>query len=326
MTRLIRVELTRYRSRRIIALLLLLAALLAALVAAKSAWDTRPITKQEAATARANADIEAQRSDIRADLDTCLADPENYLGTGSTAQDCRDNLTASAKSFLPRKPLDLSGTLKGNGLGVALAVAGLLVIAASTFAGSDWASGSMVTQLMFEPRRSRVWAAKGIAVTVASGLAALVAIGGFWLAMYLVAVDRDVPHGSGVVSDIGWHVLRAVLFAMGAALGAFALTMLFRHSVATLSLLFAYSVGGEILAFLVPVDNIGRWTLGNNVVGWLETRMEYFDPTSRCARLGDCEGLQHIGHVQSGLYLLGLLLLAVVVSVLAHRRRDVGAG
>jgi len=46
MTRLLRVELARYRSRRIIALLLLLAAVLAALVAFKSAWDTRPITTQ----------------------------------------------------------------------------------------------------------------------------------------------------------------------------------------------------------------------------------------------------------------------------------------
>jgi ABC-2 type transport system permease protein len=326
MTRLLRVELARYRSRRVIALLLLLAALLAALVAAKSAWDTRPITAQEAATARANAELASQRSDIKADLAHCLADPEQYLGTGTTAQDCKDNLTASPRSYLPREPLDLSGTLKGNGVGVALAVAGLLVIAASTFAGSDWASGSVVTQLLFEPRRARVWTAKAAAVTLASGVAATVTVGGFWLAMYLIAVDRGVPHGSGVMSDVGWHVLRAVLFAMGAALGAFALTMLFRHSVATLALLFAYSVGGEILAFLVPVDNVGRWTLGNNVFGWLETRMEYFDPTARCARDGACAGLQHVSHLQGGLYLLVLLVVAVLLSLWAFRRRDVSAG
>jgi len=324
MTNLVRVELARYRSRRIIALLLLLAALLAALVAAKSAWDTRPITEQETATAQANAAMEAERADVKADLAKCLADPENYLGTNSTAQDCRDNLMAAPQSYLPRKPLDLTRTVKGNGLGVALAVAGLLVIAASTFAGSDWASGSMVTQLLFVPSRTRMWTAKAVAVTLASGVAAVVAIGGFWLAMYLVAVSRDTPHDSAVMSDVGWHVLRAVLFAMGAALGAFALTMLFRHSVATLSLLFAYSVGGEILVVLVPVDNIGRWTLGNNVFGWLETRMEYFDPTARCARLGDCARLQHIGHPRAGAYLLALLVVAILISIFAFKRRDVG--
>jgi cell division protein FtsB len=322
----LRVELARYRGRRIIALLLLLAALLAALVAAKSVWDTRPITAQEVATAKKDAALAAQRSDIKADLDNCLTDPEAYLGTNATAQDCRDNLTAGPRSFLPREPLDLHGTLKGNGLGVALAVAGLLVIAASTFAGADWSSGSLVTQLLFEPRRGRLWAAKGLAVTLASGLVALVTIGGFWLAMYLVAVDRDVPHGSGIMSDVGWHLLRAVLFSMGAALGAFALTMLFRHSVATLALLFVLSVGGELLTYLLPVDNVGRWTLGNNVYGWLETRMEFFDPTAHCARLGDCDRLAHIGHLQGGVYLLGLLLLTVAVSVLVFRRRDVAAG
>lgn len=325
MMRLLRVEFARYRARRIIALLLLLAALIAALVAFRSAWDTRPITAQEAATARKDADLHAQRSDIKADLQTCLADPGQYLGTGSTEQDCRDNLTAAPASYLPRKPLDLTGTLKGNGLGLALVVSALLVIAASTFAGSDWASGSIVNQLLFEPRRGRVWAAKAGAVTLASGVVALVVLGGFWLAMYLVAVDRDVPHDSTVMSDVGWHLLRAVLFAMGAALGAFALTTLFRHSVATLSLLFAYAVGGEILAVLVPIDNVGRWTLGNNVFGWLETYMKFFDPTAGCARSGDCEQLQHIDHLQGGLYLLVLLLIAVAPSLLVFRRRDVAA-
>jgi len=325
MSRLLRVELARYRSRRIIALLLLLAALLAALVAFKSAWDTRPITRQEAATARANAEMEPQNGDVKQELDACLANPEQYLGTGTTAEDCRENFTGSPSNYLPRKQLDLDGTVKGNGLGVAIAVAGLLVIAAAVFAGSDWASGSIVTQLLFEPRRSRVWVAKAIAVTVASGAVALVTIGGFWLALYLVAADRGAPHGSAVVSDVGWHVLRAVLFATGAALGAFALTMLFRHSVATLALLFTYAVGGELFAILLPVDNLGRWTLGNNVYGWLETQMRYFDPSAPCARLGNCNGLEHIGHLQGGVYLLVLLLVAVLASLVTFRRRDVAA-
>jgi hypothetical protein len=265
-----------------------------------------------------------ESGELQQELASCLADPEQYLGPGTTAQDCRDNFTGSPSNYLPRKPLDLHGTIKGNGLGVAIAVAGLLVIAASTYAGSDWASGSIGTQLLFEPRRTHLWAAKGAAVALASALAALVVIGGFWLAMYLVAVDRGVPHDSAVMSDVGWHVLRAVLFAAGAAVGAYSLTMLFRHSVATLALLFVYSVGGEILSYLVPVDNIGRWTLGNNVYGWLETKMKFFDPSAPCARLGDCEGQQHIGHLQGGLYLLGLLVLAAALSVAVFRRRDVG--
>ena len=55
-----------------------------------------------------------------------------YLFYGATAQDCRDQLTAAPESFLPRKPLDLTGTLKGNGLGLSILVIGLIIIAAST--------------------------------------------------------------------------------------------------------------------------------------------------------------------------------------------------
>ncbi|MFL6105818.1 MAG: hypothetical protein ACJ72L_02560 [Marmoricola sp.] len=316
---LVGVELTRYRSRRAIALLLLLAALLAAFIAWKSAWDTRPPSQLEIATAKATAEHEANRSDIRADVATCLRSPEDYFGTGATAQECRDILTAADASYLPREQLDLSGTLKGNGLGLAVLVIGLIIIAASTFAGSDWASGSIANQLLFESRRSRVWTAKAISVTVASGLAAAVVLGGFWLTMYLVAVDRDVPHGSSIVNDIVWHLVRAVVLAMGAGLGAYALTMLFRHSVATLAILFAYAIGGELVVEVLPIDDIARWSVGNNVFGWLETRLEI----NGCSSLVPGCTQTHISHLDSGLYLLVLLLVSVGASWFAFRRQDV---
>jgi ABC-2 type transport system permease protein len=319
MGRLIRVELSRYGSRRAIALLILLAALLAALVAFKTAWDTRPPSKLEVATAQARAEHDATRSDIRADVAGCLKSPEKYLGTGATAQECRDQLTAASASYLPREELDLEGTLKGNGLGLAVLVIGLIIIAASTFAGSDWASGSIGNQLLFESRRDRVWSAKAVSVTLASGLAALVVLGGFWLTMYLIAADRGVPHGSSVVDDVSWHLVRAVVMAMAAGLGAFALTMLFRYSVATLALLFAYAIGGELVVTLLPIDGIARWSLGNNVFGWLETRLEVFG----CSSLAPDCSQTHISHLDSGLYLLVLLVLAVGASWLAFRRQDV---
>jgi ABC-2 type transport system permease protein len=322
MNGLIRVELTRYRSRQIIVLLLAVAALLAAYVAFQSAYDTRGLSSTEIGTAQARAEQDANRSDVKKDIANCEKDPTQYLGPGTTVQQCKDSLTSASNSFLPRAPLSLIGTVKGNGSGIALLVIGLLIIAGSTFAGADWASGAIRNQVIFEPRRSRLWAAKAIAVAVSSGAAAFVVLGGFWLTLYLVAVDRGVPHGSDIVGDVAWHLLRVVLLAMGAGLGAYALTMIFRNSAATLAVLFTYAIGGEILVYLLPLDGIARWSLGNNIFGWLETRLEFFDPTTLCVKVGNCSGPEHISHLHAGLYLLVLLVVACVGSWATFRRRD----
>lgn len=317
MIRLIRTELARYVAHRTIVLLLALAALSAVAVASISAWESRPPSAAEVATAQAQAELDRNSQDVSVDSKTqlarCLADPETPLGLGADQGDCEAAFGMSEANYLPREPLDLTGTLKGNGLGLALLVAGLLIIAASSFVGRDLASGSLTTQVLFAPDRGRLWAAKAIAVTAWSMLVATVALGSFWLVMYLVAADRDVAHGSAVVDDIVWHAIRAVVLCGGAALGAFALTLLLRNGFATLGLLFAYGVGGELMLTLLPVDELARWTLGNNVFGWLETRLAYF---------GGSEGREHLSHLEAGSYLLTLLVIAVAGSYADFRRRD----
>lgn len=322
MTDLIRVELTRYRTRRVILLVLAAAAVLTALVAFKTAWDTRPPSAEEVRTANAAAEADGSRSDILAEIALCEKDPDAYLDPGASSAECAPTLREAANNYLPREKLELSGTLKGNGIGIALLLVALLIIAGSTFAGADWKSGSIRNQVLFEPRRSRVWFAKAVAVGVGSGVSAFVLLGGFWLALFLVAADRDVPHGSDLVQDVAWHVLRAVVLAVGAGIGAFALTTLFRSSTATLSLLFAYSIGGELLTYLLPVDGLARWSLTNNVFGWLETRLEFFDYAD-CASRGTCDQPVHISHLDAGLYLLVALVIAAAASWTAFRRRDI---
>jgi ABC-2 type transport system permease protein len=320
MIRLFGNELTRYRSRRVIGLLILVAVLSAAGVAALTAWESRPLSKTEIATAQVRAGEETDRADIQADLNKCLADPAQYLGPGATQQECRDTLVPAPTSYLPREPLDLRGTLRGNGIGLVLLVAALLIIGASAFAGGDFASGSISNQVLFAPDRGRLWAAKALAVGAWSTLVSAITLGGFWVALYLVADERNLAHGSAIVNDIGWHLVRAVLFCAGAAVGAFALTTLFRHAVGTLGLLFAYSVGGEVVLALLPSDRIARWTLGNNVFGWLETRLQYLG-TRRCD-LDQCPGSHHLSHLDSGIYLLVLFAIAILTGLLTFRRRD----
>jgi len=322
-TRLLLVELTRFRSRRAIALLALATLVVAAVLVAMSAYQTRPLTQSDRANARAQAALEGKKPERQAEVRACRAEPQAYLGPDATPADCEDAIVEPAESYYPRVALDLGKAVERRGVEVALVVVGLLVIAGATFAGAEWTSGSLTNQLLFEPRRSRVWLAKAGAVTIGCGLIALVALGGYWLGLGAVAQARDLEIPSSDVSSVAWHLLRAVALAMGAGLGAFALTMVFRHTVATLALLFVYAVGGEVALNLLPIEGAGRWSVGNNAYGWLAEAHRYFDPSTSCTPGEQCSPMHVMTHLQSGTFLGVLLLISVVVSLVWFSRRDV---
>lgn len=321
--RLLAVELNRFRSRRAIALLSLAALVVAVVLLGATAWDTRPLTEADRTDAVAQADLEGQRSEMLQEVRACRADPSAYLGPDAAADDCAEALVPSAESYYPRDPLDLGDVLRSRGIGLALIVVGLMVIAGCTFAGADWSSGSLTNQLVFEPRRTRVWLAKGAAVVVGTGVLTLVVLSGFWLAVGLLAQARDITVPSSEVTEVAWHVARAVALSMGAGLGVFALTMVFRHAVATLALLLVYSVGGEIAVNLLPIEGAGRWSVGNNAFGWLATNHRYFDSTIVCTPGERCSSMQVMTHLEAGAFLSALLVIAVAVSLVWFHRRDV---
>ena len=71
--RLLRVELSRFFSRRAIVLVLLGAALLTALVAGTTIWNTRPLAAADAAAARAQVQAEISRPGFQQELRTCAS-------------------------------------------------------------------------------------------------------------------------------------------------------------------------------------------------------------------------------------------------------------
>ena len=323
--RLLAVELNRFRSRRAIALLILAAVLLAVVLAGITAWQTRPLTETDRADAAAQADLEGKKPEIQAQVIACRAAPHDFLGPSATADQCEDALVRGPDAYYPRDMLSLRKALTTEGLGLPLAVVvvSLMVIAGCTFAGADWSSGALTNQLLFVPRRLRLWLAKAGAVTLASGVVALVSIAAFWLILGLVAQARGIPVSSADVGHVAWHVARATALAMGAGLGAFALTMVFRHTVATLALLFVYSIGGEIAVNLLPVEGAGRWSVGNNALGWLAYDYRYFDASIVCTPGERCSPMQTMSHLESGTFLGILLAVVVAVSIVWFSRRDV---
>lgn len=321
MIRLLRVETRRWWARRFTRWLIVAMFLGVAVAAGQAIWETRPHTAEEIATAQAQAEIENDAH--AAELADCLADPDIAIRTGATAEDCERAFTTPYESLLPRHELDLAGTLRGNGIGAALIVmAGLMVIGVA-FAGTDWRSGSMETQLTVEPRRRRVWVAKAVAVTVSSAVVSAVLLGAFWAAMYWFATERLLEPTQPVLTDVGWHLLRAVVIAAAAGLGSYAAAMVLRRTWLTLGLLFVWAVGTEVAAYLIGGANARAASVASNVVGWLQTRVEHVDQTLRCSRFHDCSYPDHIGWLQSGAVIGGLTLLAVVISLMHFSRRDV---
>ena len=156
-----------------------------------------------------------------------------------------------------------------------------------------------------------------------TGLVSLLVLSGFWLAVGVVAQARDISVPSSDVAEVVWHVARAVALSIGAGLGGFALTMIFRHTVAALALLFVYSVGGEIAVNLLPFDGAGRWSVGNNALGWLVPHHRYFDSTISCKPGERCTSMQVMTHLEAGAFLGVLLVVAVAVSLVWFKRRDI---
>lgn len=322
MIRLIRTETSRLLARRTVAVLLLLAVVLVALVAARLIYESRPASPAELATARAQAELGSTNGGTAAELHACRQDPVAYLGPHKSAADCRRAFAPTAEDYLPRHPLNLHRLLDNDGARVALLVVALLVIAAATYAGSDWRTGSIRTQLLHEPRRGRLWLAKAVVVAVFCALTCAVVLTAFWAALVLTADHRHLDT-DGLLSATAWHVVRAVALAAGAGVGAYALSMLFRSSLATLALLFAYVAGGEVLVNLIPVAGAARWTANANLFGWLADGYTYADPAVGCGAFSSCDATRTVTHLDAAWFLLALLAVAAVASLLAFRRRDV---
>lgn len=245
-------------------------------------------------------------------------------------------------SGLYREPLSVRRELLGNAPGVITTVAVLLMLAGATFVGADWASGSMSNQLLFEPRRTAVWAAKATAVGLAGVAVGLVGQLVYWAGIYLVAAQRGIEPPPALRDDVAWMLARGTFVIALAAVAGLAMTMLFRSTVATLGILFAVAVAGTFVVAALPVggDN-ERYMVHANVGAVIQGRYTYWtEPPDDCfdSRTGEqqrrdaetqrafdvrCSGEQTISVWEGLRYLAVPTLLGLGLSIASFRRRDI---
>lgn len=324
--RLLAVELTRLRWRRAVVVIAILGVLVPTLIWAGMSWSSRPVSDAEMQNAERM--VAQEKEAMKEQLDDCVANPGNFgIPTDSPdlAEECSMMFGEPEVGwFLTRTPLNPDNATE-TGIGVAILLLGLALLMGATYAGADWASGSMSNQLLFEPRRIRIWLAKAAAITVATALVAAAGMLAFWGLTAVVAQSRDIQFGAAAWEDIRGLVLRGTLFGAGAGLGGYALTMLLRSTVGTLGLMLAVSIGGSLLVAALPIADNGRWMLSNNVLGILYDGYRYYDYTAEGCNdhMGGtgCEPTLSLGE---GLRFIGVLLAAgAALSVASFRRRDV---
>lgn len=331
MLRLIRVELRRLLRRRSVQVLLAACVLLPALFAVGVAIDTGPPSDEDVAWATEQVEKERDRKYVARALRRCLEDPAEWglasnLTDEQVQQECEQQTLPQLDWYLWTQPLDLAEQRdSGSGVAVSLVLAMLLLVAGTTFAGHDWASGSIANQVLFWPRRGRLWLAKAVAVVGTAFVAAAVVQTAFWLGLSALARHRGEPHGRDLVVDCLQFGLRAAAVAAAAALLGFALTMLLRSTVGTLGIVFGVALAGGMVLAVVGISD--QWNPAFNLWAVISNGVTYdvevsCPPPSSPDQL--CFEQRELTLLRGATYVGTVVAAVALASVTSFRRRDIG--
>jgi hypothetical protein len=224
---LLRAELLRIRSRRLVRLLLVLGygVLLVAFVVTLLSTGRPSAAELSAAQAQATQLAEQCRSDPNVP-----ADQKDRVCSGFTAQ-----------MFLRTKTFEVGGLASGA-LGVGAGFAALALVIGASSGGAEWAAKTLPSLLTWEPRRVRVLLTK-LTVVVGTVLAAALVAQLLWVGLGSALVSLRgswTPRAPGFWGDLLGTQLRAVLLAGLAGAAGFAVASLVRNTGAALGLAFVY--------------------------------------------------------------------------------------
>ncbi|MHA3705000.1 ABC transporter permease subunit [Jatrophihabitans sp. YIM 134969] len=320
---LVRAELLRLRSRRLLRVLLALVVLgwLAATVVAVFTFaepGAADLDRARAQIAQIVADNETYRTQ-------CLADPpdgdESFCGPPTTAADFSPN------DFVPKSPFELDGPGRDGALVTAVGVAVVAVVAGATWIGGEWSSRSMVGLLFWEPRRWRVHLVKAAVVTVAAAVVAVLAEALWTASAYLLANLRgDGAAPDGFVGQLLGLEARGVALVACCALIGYAVAGLVRNTGATLGIAFVYfavvetavrAVWDAAQAGLVTVNAVALVARGGY------TYYTYDDVADGTGPFSSQQHEHVVSNLQGGLVLAGVAVVLTAVSGWVLARRDV---
>ena len=331
---LLRSELRRFRSRRFIQILLLLAllgyALAIGLASTKAFSKTTP--DQLAAAQRNVAEIVAEQNRFR---EQCLANPGVFSQSApadvSVEEVCGPPATAEAfpvEQFLDKQPFVLAGELPSGAVAIAVLVAALSFLLGATYVGAEWSSRSMVALLFWEPRRLKVMRVKLGVLVGACALLGLISQVMWWGTAVVMArtLGRTGTLPKDFYPDLLGQQGRSIALAVFAGLLGFGIANLVRNTGAALGVGFVYFavVENAVRGFRpswqewLLTDNAAALLLngGHKIYlfneGYVDERGAYID-SGREVLLSNLHGTA---------VLAGVTAVLVIVGVVLFQRRD----
>ena len=311
MTALLRSELLRMRSRRMV-WVLVIAGLIGIVVGSTIvAVKSHPPTPAQLAEAQ---------STYQSALSSCLKGEFGVTGSDlgglTLKQWCHQNVTLESYSGSNEYTLvSLPDALLGTSF---LMIVMGIVIGASAI-GAEWSAGTVTTLLAWESRRTRVLLVRLLTVAITVALLTLFLQTLLSLALWAVAATRGTTAGTGGPGSAWFHQVAAtvgrmtVVVALVSAIGL-AIATIGRGTAAALGALFAYlALFESLLRGFRPT--IAPWLLGQSVATYLTGHAtQIYTNSDRPTVVGVVHSL-----AVTCAYAGGLLLLALF----AFRSRDV---
>ncbi|HSX69014.1 hypothetical protein, partial [Nocardioides sp.] len=218
--------------------------------------STEAADPDEWARAVAQAETQAASPETQRELQSCIDGSQEWGEPGyqPSRGECEDMILPRPEYYIEYNQQRPEEAVEGYAPGIAILTAAVLALAAMTYAGADWASGSMSNQLLFNPRRGQLFTAKALAIGAMAGAVTILAHAAWWLSFAVIAGVRDLAWRAGWTTDVLQLVALSAAFSALVATGSYALTMLLRHTVAALasvlavlalSLVFIHGLGGD---------------------------------------------------------------------------------
>jgi hypothetical protein len=203
----------------------------------------------------------------------------------------------------------------------------------ASFVGAEWASGSMMNLLTWQPRRLKVLGTKlGVMLLSVAGVS-IVALG-IWTGILWAAGEfRGTTAGltAGVWQSFGLTALRGLGMILAFAALGFGLASIGRHTGLALGAVLAVVVVGQVgLTILFQMIRVPFWEqylVPVHIYAWMSKEVKLVDwnsPEVVCAAGKECTPPELLITWQdSGAIALGLVAVVLAFAFWQMRRRDI---